>query len=223
MASTARAPSARTASDLLPATPKDEASLVDISTDALLHPKYGVPAECFAYVENAADPRTWKLPYRLVTGDLDVKRLPKGIQSILSNYRGAQVRTVPETAIPDVLARLARGAADLGRMPFQRGDAADNYAQLETALDQLGRLDRRRAPARPAACGQNQETTADEERSVHRRSQVVLGYKSHRVIVGNRAARTKVPAPVRWQAAGAAHQREARGRCRPGRICGRAQ
>lgn len=127
--------------DLLPAAPKDEASLVDISTDALLHPKYGVPAECFAYVENAADPRTWKLPYRLVTGDLDVKRLPKAIQSILSNYRGAQVRTVPETAIPDVLARLARGAADLGRMPFQRGDAADIYAQLETALDQLGRLD----------------------------------------------------------------------------------
>ena len=59
----------------------------------------------------------------------------------IAKHRGAQVRTVPETAIPDVLARLARGAADLGRMPFQRGDAADIYAQLETALDQLGRLD----------------------------------------------------------------------------------
>jgi len=44
---------------------------------SLLHPKYGVPATCFAYVANAGDPRTWKLPYCQADGTVDVKRLPK--------------------------------------------------------------------------------------------------------------------------------------------------
>lgn len=126
--------------DLLPAASKEESPSAPVSADVLLHPKYQVPAECFAYVGNAADPRTWKLPYRIATGDLDVRRLPKAIQAILSNYRGAKVRTVPEAAIPDVLVRLARAAAELGRMPFQCGEAAAVYAQLEAALAQIDRL-----------------------------------------------------------------------------------
>ncbi|MDE2467148.1 MAG: hypothetical protein KGO02_26060, partial [Alphaproteobacteria bacterium] len=30
----------------------------------LLHPKYKLPVECFAYVPDASQPKTWKLPYR---------------------------------------------------------------------------------------------------------------------------------------------------------------
>ena len=126
--------------DLLPPPSKEEAVLPPIGVGALLHPKYGIPADCFAYVGNAADPGTWKLPYRHANGELDVNRVPKAIQSILSNYRGVQVRTVPEAAIPDVLVRLARGAVELGRMPFQGGDTAPVYVRLEMALIQLGRL-----------------------------------------------------------------------------------
>lgn len=48
--------------------------------EALLHPKYKVPARCFAYVGDASNPATWKLPYRLADGDTDVNRLPKAIR-----------------------------------------------------------------------------------------------------------------------------------------------
>jgi hypothetical protein len=53
----------------------------------LLHPKYHLPVSCFAYAGSAADPGTWKLPYRRADGSIDVKRLPKAIQAVLSNYR----------------------------------------------------------------------------------------------------------------------------------------
>jgi hypothetical protein len=109
--------------------------------EALLHPKYRVPASCFAYVGHANEPGTWKLPYRLVDGTVDVKRLPKAIQAILSNYRGARVSSVPEKDIPEVLVRLALAAASLGRMPHQAGDTAPVYIQLAEALEQLGRLE----------------------------------------------------------------------------------
>ena len=39
-----------------------------------------------------------------------MKRLPKAIEAILSNYRGARVSSVLEKAIPDVLRRLAEAA-----------------------------------------------------------------------------------------------------------------
>jgi hypothetical protein len=114
---------------------------VSVSDDQLLHPKYKVPARCFAYVGDAGKPATWKLPYRLVDGSPDVKRLPKAIQAILSNYRGAKVSSVPENDIPDVLVRLARAASSLGRMPHQSGDTATIYVQLAEVLKQLGRLE----------------------------------------------------------------------------------
>lgn len=126
---------------LLPQQTQQCAQTLEVTSGTLLHPKYQVPASCFAYVGNAADPGTWKLPYRLVDGSLDAKRLPKAIQAILSNYRGAKLRTVPEAAIPDVLVRLARGAASLGKMPYQCGQTSDVYCQLETALNQLQRLE----------------------------------------------------------------------------------
>jgi hypothetical protein len=108
--------------------------------EQLLHPKYKVPARCFAYVGDPNNTATWKLPYRLADGSPDTKRLPKAIQAILSNYRGVKVSSVPEKDIPDVLVRLAHAAASQGRMPQQSGDTAPVYIQLAEVLEQLGRL-----------------------------------------------------------------------------------
>ncbi len=107
----------------------------------LLHPKYRLPADCFAYVGRASDPRTWKLPFCLVDGCVDGRRLPKAIQAILSNYRGAQVGGIPEAAVPDVLVRLGQAAARLGKLPQQTPETAEVYRRLAAVLDQLGRLD----------------------------------------------------------------------------------
>ena len=67
---------------------------------------------------------------------IDVKRLPKAIQSILSNYRGARISSVPEKAIPDVLRRLASAAEQLGKMPHQ-GETAEVYEMLAQVLKQV--------------------------------------------------------------------------------------
>lgn len=108
---------------------------------ALLHPKYQLPSRCFAYVGDASKTSTWKLPYRHADGTVDSARLPKAIQAILSNYRGAKVEGIPESAIGDVLVRLALAAHDSGKLPGQAGRSAPAYEQLFAALDQLHRLD----------------------------------------------------------------------------------
>jgi len=105
--------------------------------EEILHPKYKLPACCFAYVGNPAQPGTWKLPYRLSDGNIDERRLPKAIQSILSNYRGAKVTSIPEEDIPAVLARLASGVESIGRMPHQLGNTAAIYQQLADVLEQI--------------------------------------------------------------------------------------
>jgi hypothetical protein len=105
----------------------------------LLHPKYRLPSQCFAYVGNYADPHTWKPPYLIADGTIDAKRLPKAIQAILSNYRGAKVTGIPEEAVCDVLTRLARAAAQGGHMPTQACNPAAIYKQLADALEQLRR------------------------------------------------------------------------------------
>ena len=106
------------------------------SNAQLLHPKYCLPSQCFAYVGDANRPATWKLPFMLEDGSIDVRRLPKAIQAILSNYRGAKVRSVPEKAIPDVLRRLAAAAEQLGKMPHQ-GETAEVYEMLAQVLTQV--------------------------------------------------------------------------------------
>lgn len=108
--------------------------------DRLLHPRYLIPASCFAYVGAVGDPHRWALPYRLADGTIDTRRLPKAIQAILTNYRGARVGRIPDAALPDVLVRLGLAAASLGKMPWQTTDAAPIYRQLERVLDQHGRL-----------------------------------------------------------------------------------
>ena len=103
----------------------------------LLHPKYKLPAHCFAHVGHASDPGTWHLPYRLADGSVDARRLPKAIQAILTNYRGATVTSVPEADIPAALRRLADAASSIGKMPGQAPQTAPAYQQLASVLEQL--------------------------------------------------------------------------------------
>jgi len=114
-----------------PGTPSD--------ATGVLHHKYHIPARCFAYVGDASNPATWKLPFRLADDSIDLKRLPKAIGSLLSNYRGAKVGGIPQAAIPDVLVRLAKAAAEAGKLPHQAGHTAPIYEQLVEVLAQLGR------------------------------------------------------------------------------------
>lgn len=110
-----------------------------LSENELLHHKYQLPARCFAFVGAANNQSTWKLPYVLADGGPDLKRLPKALQSILSNFRGVKV-SIPREAIPDVLVRLGNAAAAAGKMPCQATPAAAVYVEAHRALDQLGRL-----------------------------------------------------------------------------------
>ncbi|MCV7380958.1 hypothetical protein H7K38_20210 [Mycobacterium alsense] len=113
---------------------------LDMSDVGDLHPKYKLAVHCFAYVGAANDVHTWKLPYLLADGVTpDGKRLPKAIQCILSNYRGARV-DIPPAAVGDVLVRLGNAAAILRKMPCQNEMAATAYVEAHDALEQLNRL-----------------------------------------------------------------------------------
>lgn len=126
---------------VLPATPLEPAdACLPSSAEKLLHAKYRLPAVCFAYVGQADRPASWKLPYRKADGRVDEKRLPKAVQCILSNYRGARVRDIPEKAVADVLVRLAKAALEIGKLPHQLPTTAATYQQLAQTLDQIGRL-----------------------------------------------------------------------------------
>jgi hypothetical protein len=103
----------------------------------LLHPKYQLPARCFAFVGDPDRPATWKLPYLRLDGTVDDRRLPKAIQSVLRDYRGEQVR-LPEDQAPEVLGRLAEAACRQGRMPHQDLTPAAIYQALHDALIQMG-------------------------------------------------------------------------------------
>ena len=108
--------------------------------DGLLHPKYKIPARCFAYVGDASNPATWKLPCRLPSGVVDEGRLSGAIRALLTNYRGAHVKTIPECAVGDVAVRLGKAAAEAGKMPGQAAVPAQTYRDLYDTLRQIGRL-----------------------------------------------------------------------------------
>ncbi len=108
--------------------------------EALLHPVYKVPVDCFAYVEDSEDTSTWKLPYRHANGDVDVAHLPGAIRAVVTNYRGAHMR-IPESAIPNVLVRLGKAAAKMSKLPTQTPSPSKSYQQLYDALYQMGRLE----------------------------------------------------------------------------------
>jgi hypothetical protein len=128
---------------LLPEEPIEGVATIamDNNSDVLLHPKYRLPAHCFAYAGDYAKPHSWKLPYLLADGTVDAKRLPKAVQCILSNYRGAKVSGIPEPAIGAILARLAHAARRSGHMPPEAANPAPIYRQLAEALEQLGMVE----------------------------------------------------------------------------------
>jgi hypothetical protein len=99
----------------------------------LLHPRYHLPASSFAYVGDAADPATWKLPYRHADGGVDARRLPLAIEAMVGTYRGRRA-AVPASARHDVLERLAQAADEIGRMPPKAAHPAPLYRQLAAAL-----------------------------------------------------------------------------------------
>ena len=125
---------------LLPEEPMEPPTLIECDLDAatLVHPKYKLPAQCFAFVGNYAKTATWKLPYLLADGTVDAKRLPKAVQCILTNYRGEKVAGIPEEAIPSVLGRLALAARRAGHMPPEACNPAAVYQQLAEVMEQLG-------------------------------------------------------------------------------------
>jgi hypothetical protein len=123
---------------LPPATPSETDATGEFE-GGLLHPKYHLPADCFAYVGSAADVQTWHLPYLLADGRPDLARLPKAIQAILSNYRGAHVSSIPEDAIPEVLVTLGRTARRSGKLPADAVGAAHAYVQLQVSAFALSR------------------------------------------------------------------------------------
>lgn len=125
---------------LLPQEPVADGDGAPPIEDALLDPRYRLPPACFAFVGDAGDPSTWKLPYLKRDRTIDGRRLPKAIQAVLTNYRGARVGGIPEQDIPDVLVRLGRAARSAGKMPGQTGKPAAAYARLAQVLEQLGRL-----------------------------------------------------------------------------------
>jgi hypothetical protein len=108
--------------------------------EVLLHKKYKVPANCFAYVPDASDPSTWKLPCWKVYGEeVDTVRLSGAIRAVVTNYRGAHA-TVPEESVSDVLVRLGKAASKARKLPGQDPNPKDSYRQLYQVLDQFGRL-----------------------------------------------------------------------------------
>ena len=128
--------------DLAPLLPAEHHGVepgVPGSASGVTHPKYKLPARCFAFVGDADDPRRWKLPYLTLAGEPDARRLPKALQAILSNYRGARV-DIPRDEVPDVLVRLSWAAAMLRKLPCQRSGTSDAYVEAHLALEQLGRL-----------------------------------------------------------------------------------
>ena len=131
----------RRPADVTSAVPQEPFESHIPSAQALLHPKHKVPAECFAYVGDPSRTATWKLPYRLADGSVDQGHLPGAIRAVLSNYRGARVKTVPESAISDVLVRLGKAAAEIRKLPGQTHKPLASYQQLYDALDQIQRLD----------------------------------------------------------------------------------
>src|SRR5512142_2849865 len=111
----------------------------------LLDAKYRLPARCFASVGDVADPKTWKLPYRLENGRVDLKRLPAAVAAVTTGYRGKKVSGIADDRLPGVLTALGHAAAEAGKMPFQDPSAPATYRRLQSILEELGRMNRIKA------------------------------------------------------------------------------
>lgn len=65
------------------------------------------PAQCFAYVADAVNPKTWKLHLFYPNGAIDMARLPKAIQTIVTDYPGLKVKGIPFFRDPSSACRFA--------------------------------------------------------------------------------------------------------------------
>lgn len=139
--------------NLLPPAPDGTPQPTSGTGPGLLHPKYRLPSVCFAHVRNAGDPKTWHLPYLRADGSPDLARLPKAIQAILSNYRGAHVSPFPRSWLPWPAPRIScascqprsgqakevplydpRGAAEAAGMPKTRAESDRRMDLVRAAL-----------------------------------------------------------------------------------------
>lgn len=76
--------------------------------------KDGLPASAFAYVGDAADPSTWKLPYRTASGSVDRAHLSGAMAALSSGgFRGNRV-SLPSGAVAGVKAKLRAAHAANG-------------------------------------------------------------------------------------------------------------
>jgi hypothetical protein len=92
-----------------------------------------LPAAAYAYVGDAGNPATWKLPYRHADGSVDRRRLPLAIEAMIETYRGRRAN-VPQEARHAVLQKLAAAADEIGRMPPHAAHPAPLYRKLAAAL-----------------------------------------------------------------------------------------
>ena len=122
----------------LPEKTKKDSDIIGFFSDqhSLLHHKYKLPYQCFAYVEDLENTRSWKLPYLLINGEVDETRLPSAIRSIISNYRGEKVN-IPEENIPAILKKLEIAARKLRKMPDQSFKTAKTYNHLAEIIKQF--------------------------------------------------------------------------------------
>ncbi len=114
----------------------------DTNSDELLNKQYKLPARCFAYVGDPNNPYTWKLPYLSLDGSVNVARLPGAIGCVVTNFRGLQVKTIPEKEIPQVIIKLAKATKSVGKLNPDNPKMANCYKQLYNAVDQMGGLDK---------------------------------------------------------------------------------
>ena len=74
---------------------------------------------CFAYLGDLRDKATWKMPYRNADMSVDIRRIDKAVNYLLSpgGYRGATAtdRSVPEAASVDVAKKLARAYKEINK------------------------------------------------------------------------------------------------------------
>ncbi len=84
--------------------------------------KDGLPASAFAYVGDASDPSTWKLPYKTADGAVDTKHLAGAMAALSSGgFRGNRV-SLPARAVAGVKAKLRAAHKAKGGSPSDLPD-----------------------------------------------------------------------------------------------------
>ncbi len=112
------------------------------TSDGLLrHPSKNLPARCFAYVGDSADPSTWRHNYLFEDGSVDKHGLELAIESFVRQYRGAQAMWgVSDEELHGVLLKLRTAAEAIGEWPCK--SRLPRFMDLAQRLDELGLADK---------------------------------------------------------------------------------